>query len=83
MKIYILEENNNTYWAEPEVFVNPDKAIKKVKEEYERVKADNNIECENGYTILLWGIDECAGIGSAKIEFYQDFWQWRITEHEI
>lgn len=83
MKIYIVEENNNTYWSEPEVFINPDKAVEKVKEEYEQVKSDNNLHEENGYVSLIWEIDENTGVGSAKVENYQDYWQWRITEHEI
>lgn len=82
MQIYIVEENSNSYWSEPEVFINPDKAVEKVKEEYEQVKEDNNIE-ENGYVNLIWKIDENTGVGSAKIEVYQDYWEWRITEHEI
>lgn len=83
MKIYILEENNNTYWSEPEVFINPDRVVEEVRERYEQVKTENNFYKENGYVILQWGIDENTCTGSVKIEAYQDYWEWRITEHEI
>lgn len=88
MKIYILERDNPTCWEEPEVFINPDKAIKKAKEEYEVVKEDIGVTDENdgyGEAWCEWNVDEEIGIGDALIDrdIDGDRWQWRITEREI
>lgn len=88
MKIYILERNNPTCWEEPEVFINPDKAIEKVREEYESVKEDVGITCKEDEDYIAWcefEFDKETGVGTALIDRDSDGdrWQWRITEHEI
>lgn len=54
MKIYILEKNNPSCWEEPEVFINPDKAVEKVREEYEAVKEDIGITCKEDENCIAW-----------------------------
>lgn len=84
MKIYIVEEDNYDCWVEPQVFINPDKAIAEVRIRYEEVKSEYDLEDEvDGPKTCMWMIDEEAGIGSARASVYQDYWEWRITEHEI
>lgn len=88
MKIYILERNNPTCWEEPEVFINPDKAVEKVREEYEAIKEDIGVEDENdgyGSGWCHWNIDEDTSLGTALIDrdIDGDRWQWRITEYEV
>lgn len=88
MKIYIVESDNPTCWEEPVIYINPDKAVQKVKEEYNSIKEYMGIEDENdayGAAWCDWSIDEEIGLGTALIDRDSDGdrWQWRITEHEI
>lgn len=59
MNIYILEKNNPSCWEEPEVFINPDKAVEKVREEYEAIKEDIGVEDENDGYGQAWCDLEC------------------------
>lgn len=85
MKIYIVEEDNYECWIEPQVFINPDRAIAAVKMRYEEVKKEQDITDKDvdGLRMCSWWINEEAGIGTACISVYQDYWRWRITEREV
>lgn len=84
MKIYIVEEDNYDCWVKPQVFINPDKAIAEVRMRYEEVRREYDLEDGvDGPKTCMWLIDEEAGTGNARVSIYQDYWEWRITEHEV
>lgn len=75
-KIWIIEADNNECWDEPIIKYSAKEAEDYVRKEYECAFAIN--PDFNTY----WEIEN--GIGTASIsDNYGDYFNWRITEHEI
>lgn len=90
MKIYIVERDNPKYKPVPEVFLDGNKAVSTVKEEY--VKQMEELETSQGKSDAgygpcgcYWNFAENDFCGDALIDMDcdGDRWEWRITEHEL
>ena len=80
MRIWIVERNTDESWDEPVVCLSKEEANKLVKEEVNAVIKEhfdgNSDSCEY--------YDELSdGIGSISIRDYDDYWDWRITCHDV
>lgn len=90
MKIYIVERDNPKYRPEPEVFVDGNKAISTVKEEYvnqmeELGTSQEKADAGYGSCGCYWNFTGGDFCGDALIDrdCDGDRWEWRITEHEV
>lgn len=90
MRIYIVERNNTEYRPEPEVFLDGNKAVNTVKEEYREQMEELGTSQEKsdaGYDSCgcYWNFTDGDFCGDALIdrECDGDRWEWRITEHEL
>lgn len=90
MRIYIVERNNTEYRPEPEVFLDGNKAVNTVKEEYREQMEELGTSQEKsdagyGSCGCYWNFTDGDFCGDALIdrECDGDRWEWRITEHEL
>lgn len=90
MKIYIVERDNPKYKPEPEVFLDGNKAVSIVKEEYikqmeELGTSQEKANAGNGSYGCYWNFTDGDFCGDALIDCDcdGDRWEWRITEHEV
>lgn len=90
MKIYIVERDNPKYKPEPQVFLDGNKAVNTVKEEY--IKQMEEFETfqeksDAGYGPCgcYWNFIKGEYCGDALIDLDcdDDRWEWRITEHDV
>jgi len=90
MKIYIIERDNPQYRPEPEVFLDGNRAVSMVKEEYnnqmkELETSQEKADAGYGGYGCYWNFEETDFCGDALIDSDcdGDRWEWRITEHEL
>lgn len=90
MKIYIVERDNPKYKPEPEVFLDGNKAVSTVREEYiKQMEAlgtsQEKANAGNGPCGCYWNFEEgdCCGDALIDQDCDGDRWEWRITEHEV
>lgn len=90
MKIYIVERDNPSYKPGPEVFTDGNKALRKVKEEYNLQMEElgtNQEKADAGYGSCgcYWNFDNGSYCGDCLIDSDSDGdrWEWRITEHNV
>lgn len=74
-KIWLIEHNNDTCWNEPIIKYSAKEAEDYVRNEFNSILADFS-DYKN-----YWYIDN--GTGTASIFYANEYYDWRITEHEI
>lgn len=75
-KIWIIEADNDECWSEPIIKFSKEEAMDYVAREFESAVAEN--PDFNRY----WEIEDGTGTASISND-YGDYYNWRITEHEI
>ena len=90
MKVYVIERDNPKYKPEPEVFLDGNKAVSIVKEEYINQMKElgtSQEKADAGYSSCgcYWNFTDGDFCGDALIDCDcdGDRWEWRITEHEV
>lgn len=75
-KIWIIEADNDECWSEPIIKYSAEEAEDYVRNEYEAAIIDSpNFN-------YYWEIENGTGTASVSND-YGDYYNWRITEHEI
>ena len=80
-KIWIIEADNDECWDEPIIKYSAKEAEDYVRKEYKSILVDLSQYKDNTLS-NYWEIEN--GTGTASISnCYGDYYNWRITEHEI
>lgn len=80
-KIWIIEADNDEYWSEPIIKYSAKEAEDYVRKEFNDILSELSKYKDNTLS-HYWGIEN--GTGTASItNCYGDYYNWRITEHEI